>query len=410
MPQTVHILGSARTDFRRNLAKEGSGLREIIVEAGRAALLDADIEPTSVRSGVLGNFAAGQFSGQNHLGSFLTDIDDAMRGMPTLRTEAACASGSVAVLTAIHQIAGGLYDVVLVVGAEQQKTMSPAQGADVLASAGDYLFEKPSYGPYVFPSLFGRIAQVYRDRFGLSDMALAAVAVKNRLHATLNPLAQLRDAKMTIEQACMVSETNAAIAPPLKLCDCSQISDGAAAVVLCSGEFLAHLNRKSAAPRLLGFGHTTDHLPLEKKDAPLFSIARQAADSAYRMAALTPKDIQAADVHDCFSITEIVASELLSFAAPGHGAALAESGATGHPSIRSHLHPTPGGPAPIINPGGGLIADGHPVGATGVRQVVEAHQHLTGRAGKRQVDGVRNYLTFNMGGTLTTNVAMIWGA
>ena len=161
--------------------------------------------------------------------------------------------------------------------------------------------------------------------------------------------------------------------------------------------------------RLLGYGHTTDHLPLDRKDVPNFPVARKSAARAYEMAGMTPRDIDAADVHDCFSISEIVASEIIGFAEPGAGVPLLESGATMLPSVRAELGIAAPARSIPINPGGGLIGDGHPVGATGVRQAVEAFQHLTHRAGPRQVDGARRYLTFNMGGSVTTSVTMIWG-
>jgi acetyl-CoA acetyltransferase len=159
---------------------------------------------------------------------------------------------------------------------------------------------------------------------------------------------------------------------------------------------------------LLGFGHTTDYLPLDKKDAPTFSIARKAAEKAFRMANLKPRDLQGAEVHDCFSITEIVAYEILGLAEPGKGVELVKSGATTLPQVRNQKS----GKLPFeipVNAGGGLIADGHPVGATGVRQVFEAYQQLTELAGARQIENVRKFLTFNMGGSLTTSVAMVWG-
>jgi acetyl-CoA C-acetyltransferase len=406
MREPVYVIGAGRTDFKRNLAKEGKALRDVVVEAGRAAIAEAKIEPRDVKSGVVGNFAAGRFTKQLHLGSYLTYIDESLRGLPTFHAEAACASGSVAVIAGIHQVVGGLYDCVIVVGAEQQKTMSPADVGDVLASAGDYGHERPMYGTYTFPSIFGKLAQIYNEKHGLGDKTLPSIAYKNRAHARLNPMAQMRDVELTQETACTASQANPDIAPPLKLSDCSQITDGAAAIVLCSEKFLMNLPNASQrkAMRLLGWGHTTDHLPLDEKDAPTFSVARQSAKRAFDMANVTPRDLQGADIHDCFSISEVVAYEILGMAEPGQGKTLAESGATRLPQIGG-----PKGRVPV-NPGGGLIGDGHPVGATGVRQVVEAYQQLTGQADKRQIENARRYLTFNMGGSMTTNCTMIWGA
>src|SRR5436189_3871907 len=278
---------------------------------------------------------------------------------------------------------GGFHEAVLVVGAEQQKTMSSLDGSYVLGAAADYHNEKPEYGDFMFPKLFGRIAQIYIDKYGAKESDLAAVAWKNYAHAKLNPLAQMRDADLTLDCASQVSEKNPSVAPPLKVSDCSQITDGAASVVLVSGKYLEKLGRdKNKTPRLLGFGHTTDYLPLDKKDAPTFSIARKAAEKAFGMANLKPRDLHGADVHDCFSITEIVAYEILGLAEPGKGVDLVKSGATTLPAVRPEK-PKASFQIPV-NAGAGLIGDGHPVSATGVREGVDAYQQLTQRAGRRQ--------------------------
>jgi acetyl-CoA acetyltransferase len=287
--------------------------------------------------------------------------------------------------------------------------MSSLDGSDVLGAAADYHNEKPEYGDFMFPKLFGRIAQIYIEKYGASEADLATVAWKNYAHAKLNPLAQMRDADLTLDCASQVSDKNPSVAPPLKVSDCSQITDGAASVVLVSGKYLERIGRnKSTTARLLGFGHTTDYLPLDKKDAPTFSTARKAAEKAFGMANLKPRNIQGAEVHDCFSITEIVAYEILGLAESGKGVELVKSGATTLPQVRGERS----GKLPFeipVNTGGGLIADGHPVGATGVRQVFDAYQQLTAQAGARQIEDVKRFLTFNMGGSLTTSVAMIWG-
>jgi acetyl-CoA acetyltransferase len=406
----VYILGAARTDFKRNLKKEGKTIRHVIVEAGKKAIDDAKVDPGEIQAGAVGNFNAGQFTKQLQLGAFIPEIDPKLRGIPTMHTEAACASGALSVLLGAEWIMGGFYDVVLVVGAEQQKTMSSLDGADVLGAAADYHNEKPEYGDFMFPKLFGRIAQIYIDKYGASERDLATVAWKNYAHAKLNPLAQMRAADLTLDCASQVSEENPSVAPPLKVSDCSQITDGAASLVLVSGEYLEKIGRdKNKAPRLLGYGHTTDYLPLDKKDAPTFSTARKAAEKAFTMANLKPRDLSGAEVHDCFSITEIVVYEILGLAEPGKGTELAKSGATALPQVRNEKMRGQFAFELPVNAGGGLIGDGHPVGATGVRQVVEAYQHLTGQAGARQIENAKRFLTFNMGGSLTTSVAMLWG-
>lgn len=276
-------------------------------------------------------------------------------------------------------------------------------------AAGDYHAERERYGEYMFPKLFGRIAQLYMERYALTERQLAKVAVKNYAHASRNPDAQMRTVRLSMDQACTECEGNPRIAPPLKITDCSQITDGAAAVVLCSERFLKErLSGKSAA-RLLGFGHTTEYLVLDKKDVPEFPMARLAAKRAYDMAGIGPAEIMGAEIHDCFSISEIVAYEILGFAERGQGPALLDSGATVLPWAWELIDARRPARSIPVNTGGGLIGDGHPVGATGVRQIVEAYRQLTNSAGERQIEGVQRYLTFNMGGSMTTSVGMIWG-
>src|SRR4026208_2047132 len=367
MSESVYILGGGRTDFKRKCEEEGKAIRHSRVEAGKKAIDDAKIDPGEIQAGAVGNFNAGQFTKQLQLGAFIPEIDPKLRGIPTMHTEAACASGALSVLLGAEWIIGGFYDVVLVVGAEQQKTMSSLDGSDVLGAAADYHNEKPEYGDFMFPKLFGRIAQIYIEKYGASEADLAVVAWKNYAHAKMNPLAQMRDADLTLDCASQVSDKNPSVAPPLKASDCSQITDGAASVGLGAGKYLDRISRdKSPLPRLLGFGHTTDYLALEKKDAPTFSIARKAAEKAFRMANLAPRDLQGAEVHDCFSITDIVAYEILGPPCSSDWGELAQSGATTLPQVRAEKFK---GPFQIpVSAGGGLIADGHPVGATGVRQ------------------------------------------
>ncbi len=423
MTTPVYLLGGARTDFKRNLKKENKTLRDVIVEVARDALASTGLEAADIQAGVVGNFAGGMYTRQLHIGALLLEADDALRGIPTMHTEAACASGSLAVLTAAQWIGAGIYDCVLVVGAEQQKTMSPADGSDVLAAAADYHREKPEYGEFMFPKLFGRIAELYMQRYpSLTEHDLARVAVKNYLHAHLNPLAQMRDTDLDFTTASTESQKNWRIAAsPLKLYDCSQITDGAASVILCSDRFLDKLGHRCSSTtlpvnpvRLLGWGHSTDCLALEKKDVPHFPQARRALVQALESADIHDprKQLQGVEVHDCFSVSEVIAYEIIGLAAPGEGATLLHNGATMLPSVRAQILGPDAAPPPFsipVNAGGGLMADGHPVGATGVRQVLDAHQQLTNQAGPRQIENASRFLTYNVGGSMTTTVAMVWG-
>ena len=201
-----------------------------------------------------------------------------------MHTEAACASGALSVTLGAQWIVGGFHDAVLVVGAEQQKTMSSLDGSDVLGAAADYHVEKPEYGDFMFPKLFGQIAQIYIDKYGASEKDLAWVAYKNYAHARLNPMAQMREADLTYDCASQVSDKNPSVAPPLKVSDCSQITDGAASLVLVSGKYLDEIGVTNQARPAARFWSTTDYLALEKKDAPTFSTARKAAEKAFAMA------------------------------------------------------------------------------------------------------------------------------
>jgi acetyl-CoA C-acetyltransferase len=416
----VYLLGGARTDFKRNLQKEGLRLQDVIVEVVQAAFARCGVDPAAVQAGVIGNFAGGLFTRQLHVGALMLAADEKLRGIPTMHVEAACASGSVAVLTAAQWIQAGFYDCVLVVGAEQQKTMAPAAGSDVLGAAADYHREKPEYGEFMFPKLFGRIAELYMQRYPeLTEQDLARVAVKNYSHARLNPLAQMREANLDFTTASTESEKNWRIAAsPLKLYDCSQITDGAAAVILCSQRFLEESARAGTSlppVRLLGWGHSTDSLALADKDVPHFPQARRAVSAAFKQAGIgDPREqLHGIEVHDCFSISEVVAYEVIGLAEPGHGGELLHNGATMLPSVRQHLLGSAALAPPFsipVNAGGGLMADGHPVGATGVRQVLDAYEQLTGQAGPRQIERATRFLTYNVGGSMTTTVAMVWGS
>src|SRR3982074_2482957 len=192
----VYILGGGRTDFKRNLKKEGKTIRHLIIEAGKKAIDDGKIDPAEIQAGTVGNFNAGQFTKQLQLGAFIPEIDPKLRGIPTMHTEAACASGALSVLLGAQWIMGGFYDVVLVVGAEQQKTMSSLDGSDVLGAAADYHNEQPEHGDFMFPKLFGRIAQIYIDKYGASEADFATVPGKNYEHAKHNPLAQIHNTNL----------------------------------------------------------------------------------------------------------------------------------------------------------------------------------------------------------------------
>jgi acetyl-CoA C-acetyltransferase len=361
-----------------------------------------------VSAAFVGSFAAGLFTRQLHLGALVAEAHPAWRGLPTAHVEAACASGASAVFAGIDRLlaesvmggaSSGRRGCVLVVGAEQQKTMPPREVGDVMGAAGDFAAERAAYGEFPIPKAFGRIARAYvetaTDPAAAAD-ALAEVAVKNRAHAQHNPQSQMRGKPLDAGLARTVCEANPLVAEPLRVSDCSPITDGAAAVVLATDDF-ASARRLTGGVRVLGVGRSTDRLALEGKEVPRFPVAARAVRDALAMAEAAPGDLGGVEVHDCFSVTELVACELLGLAGPGEGWRLVRDGAT-----------RLGGKVPV-NAGGGLIGDGHPVGATGVRQLHECRLQLLGRAGARQIRGVRLMAAWNMGGTFATSCCTVLG-
>jgi acetyl-CoA acyltransferase len=328
-------------------------------------------------------------------------VDPAFDGKPFARLEGACASGGLAVLAGVESIQAG-YDVVLACGAEVQTTCNAKDGADFLARAAHYATER-SMDPFTFPCLFARRTKVAREQLGITEEDQARVVVKAYANGAKNPYAHMRAVPMPFENAASASDSNpqflenAEFRDFLKVSDCSQVSDGGSALVLVSEAGLRKVGRTNAhgAAELLSWGHACG--PLGRvADLTELGITKLAANEAYRDAELTAADIQVAEVHDCFSVTEILMYEALGFAEKGEGAALARDGST---TLTGRLP---------VNTGGGLMAFGHPVGATGVKQVVEIQRQLTGQAGDYQVASHPTVgITANMGGDDRTTVVTI---
>ncbi len=408
MTQPVHILGGFQTDFARNWTKEGKHIAAMIREAVEGALAATDVSPREIEVGHVGNFAAELYSMQGHLGAFLVDVDPAFSGLPTGRHEAACASGSIALLAASAEIEAGRYDCALVVGVEQMKTVSPAIGGDYLGTAAWYELEAKGV-EFPFPKLFGKLGDEYDRRYGLSDKHLAHISAVNYANAKKNPKAQTRTWYMNEEHACSTSSYNAVIGGRIKVSDCSQVTDGAVAVVLASAKFAeAYAKRRGrrleTVPRIQGWGHATAPLTFdakvaESKDQPyVLPHTRRAITDAYRRAGIA--DCWALDgieTHDCFTTSEYMAIDHFGLTNPGESWKAIEEGVIDF-----------GGKLPI-NPSGGLIGAGHPVGATGVRQLLDASLQVTGKAGDYQVANARRFATLNIGGSGTTSVVFVVG-
>ena len=384
--RAVAVIGIGKTAFG---AFPDRDLRSLAVEAVEHALADANISPSAIEAFYLGNFAGPSFVGQNHLAPYIGTAAG-FEGIPCTRFEDACASSGSAFFHGWLSVAADVYDAVVVAGVEKMTSQSTPRVTEILAGAGDMSGEGRAGA--TFPALFAMIARRHMHQYGTTREQLAAVAVKNHANGAKNPQAHMRKV-ITREQAL----AGKPIAEPLTVYDCSLISDGAAAVVLVPMHKAHRYTSRFA--RVLAVAQTSDHVALDSKaDITLFPAVKSAGEKAYQMAGIGPKEIELAELHDCFTIAEIIASEDLGFVEKGKGGPYAEAGCS---SI--------GGPLPI-NTSGGLKAKGHPVGATGVGQICDVVMQLRGDAGERQVAKHRIGLTENLGGSGATCVVSILGA
>lgn len=392
-----HFIGPGHPDFGK---KENPSLEDHLTLAVRQLLDRYQIDPSLVQRGYVGNFAGELFSNQGFLGAMVSRAEPRLAGIGFARMEAACASGGTALVSAIDSIQAGL-DVVLVVGAEVQTTVKARQGADYLARASHYATERP-IDDFTFPAILARRAKAYKETYGLTERDLAQLSVKAYSNANRNPLAHMHTVKMTLEQAEGNGDANPhflknpELQAHLKMSDCSQVSDGGAAVILASEEGLKKLRRpKSECVAVRSYGFATNPLG-QVKDLLRLDTAAAASGEALRDAGIQAKDVQVAEVHDCFTIAELMMYEAVGWAERGKGAELVRSGRT-----------TLEGDIPV-NTGGGLIGFGHPVGATGVKQAVEVYRQLKGLCGDYQLKRpVNTGLTVNMGGDDRTVVSLV---
>ncbi|RVU55692.1 thiolase domain-containing protein [Anaerosphaera multitolerans] len=376
--RSVSVIGIGET----KMGKLDSGLHELILEAGNKAIEDAGIEKTAIEAGYIGNFDSAHLCNQNHIGAMVSEVLG-LKNIPMIRTEAACASGGVALRQAYMAVAGGFYDIVLVGGVEKMTHQSTDIVTSALASAMDY--EKEASLGLTFPGSFAMIAHRYFHEFRNVKKEMAMVAVQSHKNAMLNPDAQMpRDLDLeTVLNADLV-------ASPLSLYDCSLITDGAAFAVLATTEIAQSLN-KHRTVEIIGSGHAGDTLSIfGKKQLTTLDATISASKQAYEQAGLKASDIDFAEVHDCFTITQIIISEDLGFFEKGKGADAVLEGKT----ARDGIIP--------INVSGGLKAKGHPIGATGISQLYEVVTQLRGDADKRQLPKANIGLTHNFGGTAGT--------
>ena len=383
----VAVIGIGCTPFGE---KWNTSFRHLFVEAGSLALEDANIAGEQIDSMYVGNMSAGRFVDQEHVGALIADYTGlASHHIPSTRVEAACSSGGLAFRQAVISVASGIEDIVVAAGVEKMTDVASGASVDTLAGAADREWE--GFVGATFPGLYAMIATAYMDRYPLSREQLAQVAVKNHYNGARNPIAQFRQ-EITVDT--VVNST--LVADPLRLFDCSPITDGAAAVVVAPLERAREFT--DTPVRVLATAQASDTITLhDRRDICTLDASVAAGRWAFEMAGLSQKDIDLVEVHDCFTIAEICAIEDLGFCKKGEAGALTEQGVTAL-----------GGDIPV-NTSGGLKACGHPVGATGIKQVCELVQQLRGEAGKRQVDGAEIGMAHNVGGTGATVAVHILG-
>lgn len=379
--------------------RENPTLEAYLSQAINGALEKTGVDAEAIDRGFVGNFAGELFNSQGHLGAMAVRANEKLVGKPFTRLEGACASGGLAILSAMDALHAGS-DVVMAVGAEVQTTVSAREGAGFLARASHWEEER-SIDEFTFPAMFARRAKHYKEAFGVTDEDIAHVTVKAYENANKNPKAHMSKVSWDLESASKPGDRNPAflgneeLKPHLKVSDCSQVSDGGAAVILATEEGLKKLGKKPEdCIEVLAYAQATSPLG-QVKDYTVLDNTKMAADQVYADAGITPEQVQVAEVHDCFAVTELLMYEALGFAEKGKGAELARAGETGLT-----------GKIPV-NTGGGLLAFGHPVGATGVKQLLEVYRQMKGQCGDYQLaERPEIGLTANMGGDDRTTVCI----
>jgi acetyl-CoA acetyltransferase len=399
----VSLVGAGMSQFG---AFHGLTTRDLFVDAFQEmrSSVDKGFDPKDIEALVVGNYSSTLFEGQGFTAPFMADAVG-ITPVPATRVEAACASSGVALRQGLMTVASGMADMVLVGGIEKESDLPTEKVTDTLATASDTLYEVPA--GFTFPGLYAALCTAYMDAYGATPETFMKVGMKNHENGALNPKAQFGAKVVDIMAGKKASaekrgkpvpdwqdemaflhdnRANPVIAWPMRLFDCSPVSDGAACLLLVAEE-IAH-NFTDSPLQVVGYGQASGELAHDRSDLTTIGAARLAGQRAYETSGMTPKDIDVVEVHDCFTVAEVLASEDLGFFKPGQGYRAAEEGET------ARLGPRP------INSSGGLKSKGHPVGATGAGQVVEIWKQLRGEAGERQVPGSPAIgMTHNLGGS-----------
>ena len=409
MTKPIFILGGHQTDFARVWTREGKDISDMIREATLAALADSSLDASAIKTIHVGN-AFGELQRQQaHLGAMVAQVVPELWGVPAMRHEGACASASLAVLSAMAEIEAARYDCALVVGAEELKNL-PGDQASQNQNAAAWQGREEIECRFMWPAAFGLLAAEYAARYGLDRRHLNRIAEINYGNAKRNPLAQTRKWKFDADAFTDDDAANPMIEPGTRRQDCGQITDGAAALILASEAFATEHARKlgirlEQIPRILGWGHRNAGLKLKDKmarstsDPYVFPHVRDTVQDAMRRSGLAgPEDLDLIETHDCFTMTEYMAIDHFGITKPGESWRAVEDGTIAL-----------GGKLPI-NPSGGLIGGGHPVGATGARMLLDAAKQVAGGAGDMQVEGAHRAATLNIGGSCATVCSFVVGA
>jgi len=409
MTEPVYVLGGLQTDFARNWAREGLEIADVMREAVLGGLEQVRLAPRDVEVAHVGNFAAELFCNQGHLGGLFAAVHPELAGVPASRHEGACASGSLALLAAMADLEAGRYALAAVVGIEQMRNVPGEQAAQYIGGPAMWSGHECRDVRFPWPHVFSQLGDEYERRYGLRDEHLARIAEVNFANARRNPLAQTRRWNFTARSFVADDEANPVIEGRIRKQDCGQITDGAAVVFLASqaraAEYAAMRGLSlGQLPRIRGWGHRTAPITYEAKvqasagQPYVFPEVRRAITDAFRRAGVRGvEDLDGIETHDCFTTTEYMAIDHFGITPPGESWRAIESG-----DIEI------GGRIPV-NPSGGLIGAGHPVGATGVRMALDCCRQVTGVAGDYQVEGARTFATLNIGGSGTTIVSLVIG-
>jgi len=409
MTERVYILGGYQTDFSQNWSRAGLELFDCFRNTVQSALQSVDLEPDQIEVAHVGNFAAELFCQQGHLGGFFAATHPAFSGIPASRHEAACASGSIAALSAAADIEAGRYGLAAVIGIEQMRNVSRQEAAEFIGQPAMWAGHECTDVQFPWPHLFSELAVEYDKRYGIKQEHLATIAKINFANAKQNPNAQTRRWEFTEQSFSDDDEANPVIEGRMRKQDCGQITDGAACVFLAGSEKAGeYASRRDISiddiPHIKGWGHRTAPIGYQQKideskgSEYVFPHVRGTIMDAFRRAGMGGvNDIDGIETHDCFTSTEYMAIDHFGITKPGESWKAIEEG-----EIEM------GGRIPV-NASGGLIGLGHPVGATGVRMVLDGFKQVTGNAGEYQIEGARNIATLNIGGSATTSASLVIG-